>query len=123
LTGGDFKFLSHELFAHDHLEQIHQDLSRAIRANSTPLSETGWINICITAGLLVTHHTTGAMTLLDPTKILQDEGVISTIQIAWNVLTKPIIRDRILAMRRVFNQHRQDLGYIAFCTVPEDIFT
>ncbi|MEH1810290.1 hypothetical protein [Nostoc sp.] len=38
---------------------------------------------------------------------------------AWNILTQPVIRDRILMMRRVFTQHQQDLGYIALCAVRE----
>ncbi|MDZ8225033.1 class I SAM-dependent methyltransferase [Nostoc sp. ChiVER01] len=34
------KFLSHELLATDKEEQIHADLARVIRVNSTPLSES-----------------------------------------------------------------------------------
>jgi len=59
------------------------------------------------------------MRLLDPVQVLRDEGVIHTVQIAWNILTQPLIRDRILMMRRVFTQHQQYLGYIALCAVRE----
>jgi hypothetical protein len=33
----------------------------------------------------------------------------------WNVLSRSQIRDRILAMRRVFQKYQQDLGYIIIC--------
>jgi hypothetical protein len=59
------------------------------------------------------------MRLLDPVQVLRDEGIAHTAQIIWNVSTQPVIRDRILMMRRVLTQHRQDLGYIALCAVRE----
>jgi hypothetical protein len=111
------KFLSHELLARDHLEVLHQDLTQATRVNATPLLEQGWISTFDEAGLTVKQHQVGAMRLLNPAQLLRDEGVIHTIQIVWNVLTRPVIRDRILAMRRVFTQHQRDLGYIALCAI------
>jgi cyclopropane fatty-acyl-phospholipid synthase-like methyltransferase len=113
------KFLSHELLACDHLEALHQDLVQATHVNATPLMEQDWINTFDQAGLVVTHQQIGAMRLLDPVQVLRDEGAIHTMQIAWNILTQPVIRDRILMMRRVLTQHQQDLGYIALRAVRE----
>ncbi len=73
------------------------------------------------AGLAVTQQQTGAMRLLNPSQVLQDEGEVQTAQIIWNVLIQPVIRDRILRMRQVFVQHQQDLGYIALCAIRESI--
>jgi hypothetical protein len=42
-----------------------------------------------------------------------NEDIARTSQILWNLLTNPVIRDRVLAMRHVFTQHQQNLGYIA----------
>jgi hypothetical protein len=111
--------LSHELLARDHLELLHQDLSRVIRVNAMPLLESDWVNTFTRAELTITQQQTGAMKLLDPIQVLQDEGVTRTIQIIWNIMTQPVLRDRILAMQRVFNQHQQDLGYITLCAVRE----
>ena len=115
------KFLSHELLARNPLESLHKDLSQATRVNATPLSEEGWIDTFIQAGLAVTQQQTGAMRLLSPFQVLQDEGAVHTAQIIWNVLTQPVIRDRILKMRQVFIQHQQDLGYIALCASRENL--
>lgn len=113
------KFLSHELLARDHLELLHQDLTRAMHVNAIPLTEADWINTFRQVGLTVTQQQTGAMKLLDPIQVLQDEGVVHTAQIVWNVFTQPILRDRVLTMRRVLTQHQADLGYIALCAVRE----
>ena len=64
------------------------------------------------AGLTVEQSQTGKMGLLNPKQMVQDEGIAGTGQILWRILARPVIRDRILAMRQVFQQHQQDLGYI-----------
>ena len=61
------------------------------------------------------HHQTGAMGLLNPARIIQDEGLIDAIKFFWNVLTQPKVRDRLLTMRGVFKQYERELGYIILC--------
>ncbi|NJN90865.1 MAG: class I SAM-dependent methyltransferase [Leptolyngbyaceae cyanobacterium SL_5_14] len=107
-------FLAHELLASNQQEKIHRDLAQAIRVNATPLSDTEWISTIEASGLKVIRYSTGAMSLLQIPHLIQDEGIITTIQILWNVLTHPQIRQRVLAMRRTFQRYSQDLGYIIF---------
>ena len=114
-SGG--KFLSHELLARDKEEQIRTELAQVIRVNSTPLSEANWIQACETANLQVQKHKTGAMALLNLGRIIQDEGIVDTIQILGNVLTHKPIRTRVLEMRSVFQKYRHELGYIILCAV------
>ncbi|MBH8555227.1 class I SAM-dependent methyltransferase [Nostocaceae cyanobacterium CENA357] len=111
------KFLSHELLASDKEEQIHVDLARTIRVNSTPLSEANWIAAFTTAGLQVQKHQTSPINLLNLGRMFQDEGIFNTIQILWNILTHKSIRQRVLEMRQVFNKYSQELGYIIVCAV------
>lgn len=113
------KFLSHELLARDKEDQIHSDLARAIQVNSTPLSEFNWISVCATAGLKVQQHQTGGMSLLNLVRMLQDEGIVNTLQILWNILTHKSIRQRVLEMQRVFYKYRQELGHIILCAVAQ----
>ena len=113
------KFLSHELLVRDHLEAVHQDLMQAMHVNATPLLERDWINTLDQVGLTVKQGQIGAMRLLDPVQVLRDEGVIHMLQITWNILTQPVIRDRIRIMRQVLAQHQQDLGYIVLSAVRE----
>lgn len=116
-SGG--KFLSHELLANDREEEIHRALAAVIRANSTPLSEMNWISMYDAAGLQVLQHQTGAMGLLNPARIIQDEGVFDAIKFFWNVLTQPNVRDRLRAIRRTFKQYEYELGYIVLCAVQK----
>ncbi|GAB4384423.1 MAG: class I SAM-dependent methyltransferase [Elainellaceae cyanobacterium] len=109
------KFLSHELLAQNHEAEIHRTLAQSIRVNATPLSIANWFALYETTGLQVNHYQTGVMGLLNRQQLLQDEGVIGTLQILWNVITNPALRSRILGMRRAFQQHKQDLGHIILC--------
>jgi SAM-dependent methyltransferase len=113
------KFLSQELIARDHLEQIHHDLSQTLHVNATPFSESGWINTYTNLGFRIKQRQTGAMQLLNPIQVIRDEGIARTAQIAWNVATNSEIRGRVLAMRQVFNQYQQDLGYLVLCAVTD----
>lgn len=109
------RFISHEMQVQGHEAEIRKALAETIRTNATPLSETDWIATYETAGLQVVRHRTGPMGLLNPVQILRDEGWVDTAKFFWNALTQKQIRDRLLAMRKVFNQYQQELGYIAIC--------
>lgn len=106
------QFLSHELLANNREAEIHQELARVIKSNTSPLSQKNWIATCTNAGLEVKQHKTGSMGLLNLRRMIQDEGLFSTAKILWNVVTNSQIRQRVLAMRRIFQKYQQDLGYI-----------
>lgn len=110
------KLLSHELLAQHHEAEIHRDLAQIIRSNTTPLSTQNWIAAIATAGLSVQQHRTGSMALLNLRCMIKDEGLLSTLRILWNVATQTPMRQRVLAMRQVFQKYRQDLGYIVLCS-------
>lgn len=115
------RFLSHELLADGpNAEIIQKDLTAAIRVNAQPLSSDDWLAACHRAGLTVQHHTTGPMALLNPQRIAQEEGLPTLIALGWNVLTRPVLRDRILTMRQVFHRHADHLGYIVLCAQKPD---
>lgn len=110
------KFLSHELLANGpDLATIHQDLASTIRVNATPLPTNEWIAACEQAGLMVKHHHTGPMALLNPQRIAKEEGLFTLLTMGWNLLTRPVLRQRILSMRAVFKRHSNHLGYLVLC--------
>jgi SAM-dependent methyltransferase len=107
------QFLSHELRVEGpNIDTIHRELSSTIRVNVAPLSTEEWVAACQQAGLRVEHHTAGPMTLLNPRCIAKEEGVPTLLTIGWNMLTRPVLRHRILAMRETFLRHGHDLGYV-----------
>jgi predicted O-methyltransferase YrrM len=108
----DGRFLSHELLIEGKETEIYPALRGAIRVNTTPLSEEGWRLILADAGLTVTQHQIGAMGLLDPQTVLREEGIFDSLKMAWNLFTRPALRQRVLEMHDVFTRYRHELGYI-----------
>ncbi|MBP0029268.1 class I SAM-dependent methyltransferase [Roseofilum sp. Guam] len=109
------RFLSHELLVCHQNTEIHQALSSAIRVNASPLTKIEWVQACESAGLQVQFYHTGAMGLLNPKQMVNDEGWLGTMKITWNMLIDPQLRSRILQMRQVFQEYQDDLGYIILC--------
>ena len=106
-------FLSHELrVSGSDPKAIHRDLSNTIRVNASPLSAEAWVAACQTAGLTIEQSHTGPMTLLSPRHIAQEEGIPTLFTIGWNMLTRPVLRQRIFSMRDTFQRHGSNLGYI-----------
>ena len=62
------------------------------------------------------------MHLLEPRRIVQDEGLGRALMVAFNVLRDPIARRRVRAMRSAFRKYRQHLGAITLVAIrpPED---
>lgn len=106
------RLLSHELLVMgDRETEIHQALAQTLRVNATPLTEAHWIEALNQADLAVLQRQTGAMGLLNPARIIEDEGWRNAAKFFWKVLTQAQLRQRILPMRQVFQQYKQDLGY------------
>ena len=113
------KFLSHELLVRDNNSAVHQNLSKSIKVNANPLTIGEWSQACQDAGLILQQQQTGVMGLLDFAQMIRDEGLLRTVKIIANVLANPHLRHRVLEMRRSFQQHRQSIGYIVFCSTVD----
>jgi len=114
------QFLSHELRAEDvNAETIHHDLSTTIRVNAAPLSAENWIAVCQQVGLTVEQFDVGPMSLLNPSRIAQEEGISTLLTIGWNMLASPVLRQRILDMRKTFIRHNSNLGYVVLIAKKE----
>lgn len=108
------KFLSHEMLVCNNESQVRKSLSQTIRVNANPLTLTEWREVCQEAGLTLEQQQTGKMGLLNFGQMIRDEGLLGTVQIFWNVLSNHNLRQRILQMRRNFQQQRHNIRYIVF---------
>lgn len=108
------KFLSHEMLVRTNASQVRQTLSQTIRVNANPLTPDEWKTLCREAGLSLQQQQTGAMGLLDLNQMIRDEGFLGTLKIVWNILTNPNLRQRVLQMRRNFQQQGNNIGYLVF---------
>lgn len=56
---------------------------------------------------------TAPMALLQPRRLVSDEGFFGALRFAGNVLVHRDARKRVLTMRRTFHKHRKQLAAVA----------
>lgn len=92
---------------------IRQSLARAIKVNARPLTIAEWSRLLAEHGLVVGSVATAPMALLQPRRLVADEGLLGALRFARNVLSHRDARKRVLAMRRTFRKHRKHLAAVA----------
>ncbi|BBZ68962.1 class I SAM-dependent methyltransferase [Mycobacterium paraseoulense] len=92
---------------------IRQSLARAIKVNARPLTVAEWSELLADHGLVVDHVATAPMALLQPRRLVADEGLLGALRFARNVLVHRDARTRVLTMRRTFRRHRKQLAAVA----------
>jgi SAM-dependent methyltransferase len=92
---------------------IQRELSSDIHVGVRPLTRREWRELFQAAGLTIVAEHTARMHLLEPWRLIKDEGLLRTMRFAWNVATHPTARRRVLRMRNVFRKYNQYLAAIA----------
>jgi SAM-dependent methyltransferase len=92
---------------------IRQSLARAIKVNARPLTVAEWSQLLVGHGLVVDHVATAPMALLEPRRVIADEGLFRALRFVRNLLVHPDARKRVLGMRRTFRKHRERLAAVA----------
>ena len=92
---------------------VSRELSFAVRVGARPLTAPGWRELAESAGFEVQHASTVPMRLLQPRRLIRDEGLMRTVKIAFNVLRNGPARRRVRAMRGTFRRHADHLGAVA----------
>jgi SAM-dependent methyltransferase len=93
--------------------EIQAAMSREIHAGVQPLTRSEWIRLFEQNGMKVIWSCNAPMHLLEPRRMLQDEGLRGGLRIAFNIATNSMLRHRILAMRQVFRKYGEHLGAIS----------
>ena len=92
---------------------IRRDLSISIHVGARPLTVSEWRTLLEEAGLEVRCVETAPMYLLEPRRVVDDEGLARSLMIAANLARLPAERRRVLDMRRVFREHEAHLAAVA----------
>ncbi len=87
----------------------------AINVNVQPMTQAGWTSLFSDNGFRQVACSQGAMTLMSPTGMIHDEGVVGTARIIRNAL-KAENRATFLTLFRTFRHYRHQLHYIAVCS-------
>lgn len=94
-------------------QKIQADMSREIHVGVQPLCPHEWVRLFQENGLKVSWIGTAPMRLLEPGRLLRDEGIVGASRIAFRAASHPALGKRILAMRRLFHKYDQHLGAIS----------
>jgi len=84
---------------------VRGDLTGTIKVNVSPLTTAEWIELLEGAGFEVRDRFTAPLHLLEPRRLLADEGVRGTARFVGNVLRQPAARKRVLAMRSAMGRN------------------
>ncbi len=108
----------------DHVRQeIQAAMSREIHVGVQPLCRHEWISLFRQNGLKVTWSGKAPMHLLEPRRLLQDEGLMRSLCIGFRMAASPSLGQRVLAMRRLFNKYGEHLGAVSLVGQRERIYT
>ncbi len=87
-------------------------MSKSIHHGVTPLSTTEWLALLDEHGFVPVCVEYVPFKLLNPLRIIADEGFAGALKFALNVARNKPARRRVLNMRQVFRQYRQHLSAI-----------
>lgn len=98
-------------------EAIAADLSDEIHVGVRPLTVSEWRRLLEEAGLTIATVDTAPMHLLEPSRLIRDEGLPQAIRFLFNVAHNATARRRVLKMRHVFRKYREHLAAVAIVAV------
>lgn len=90
-------------------KQIERDLGSTIHVGARPLTAGEWTELLESSGFRVVMVQTNPMHLLEPARVIADEGVRGAMKIAFNVARDGGARRRVLTMRRCFQKWQDHL--------------
>jgi SAM-dependent methyltransferase len=91
---------------------IRRELSAAIHHGVQPLPLDGWESMMSEEGLTAVWHALTPMRLLEPARMIRDEGIPGALRFVWNLLRDGEARRRVLAMRRTFRRFEPHLAAV-----------
>ena len=99
--------------------EIRQALSDAIHVGARPLTASEWRELLGAQGFVVKKQVAAPMHLLEPRRLIRDEGLARALRFIWNVVRTPAARQRVRAMRAVFRRYADHLAATAIVAVKD----
>lgn len=107
--------LTHDIaiLAPEDTAHVQKQLSDAINVKVTPLPVADWTQLYKEAGFKNIDSKIGSMSLMTPSGMIRDEGILGTMKIIRNALKKEN-RPMFTAMFKAMNQLKARMNYIVF---------
>jgi hypothetical protein len=98
-------------------KEIERALTGVVHHGVKPLTVAQWRLLLESEGFAVQSVATTPMALLEPRRVISDEGFARALRFAWNMLRDRDGRRRVLEMRSVFRRHRKHLAAVTMVGV------
>jgi ubiquinone/menaquinone biosynthesis C-methylase UbiE len=105
--------LTSESVAENARKEIEHALTGVVHHGVKPLSASEWQLLLISAGFEIQSVDFASMSLLEPRRLIRDEGVTGALRFGLNLLRDSEARHRVLEMRSTFRRYRNELGAVA----------
>ncbi|MFV0338488.1 MAG: methyltransferase domain-containing protein [Chthoniobacterales bacterium] len=97
------------------LKQISDSVTQAINHRAVPLTGQDWESLLRSEGFEIEYRTSSPMALLEPCRVVKDEGFFGLLRFLFRLLLNPAARSRVRMMRQTFRKNRDHLA--AICLV------
>ena len=101
-------------------QEIQKALTDAIHVGARPLTVSEWRTLLETEGFIVHTQAIAPMHLLEPKRLIQDEGLWGALRFVRNVLGDSEARQRVKTMRKVFQTYEENLAAIMLVGVKRN---
>lgn len=93
--------------------ETERALTGVIHHGVRPLAVSEWRSLLESEGFEIQSVEMAPMSLLQPARLIHDEGLVGALRFVWNLLHDTEARGRVLEMRSVFHHYRKHLGAVA----------
>lgn len=93
-------------------QEIQHALSDSIHVSTKPLTAKEWRKLLEEEGFEIGGEEYRSMRLLEPGRLIQDEGLSGALRFLWNLCRENKARQRVLDMRRNFAKYRTHIRAI-----------
>ena len=100
-------------------KQTERELTGVVHHGVRPLTITEWSALLKSEGFKIQSIHETSMSLLEPGRLVRDEGVFGALRFLRNLLRDAEARQRVLEMRAAFRGNRKNLRAIAITATKE----
>jgi SAM-dependent methyltransferase len=100
-------------------DDILRGMSQAIHVGVRPLTWPEWSELLQSAGLEPVFQSRGGFRLLEPQRLVKDEGLVGALRFFSRVARNKPARQRVLMMRGVFRKYAAHLNALAVVAVKK----
>lgn len=111
-------FLANEM-SEEAKQKTERDLTGVVHHGVRPLTVAEWRTLLETEGFTIQSVNQASLSLLEPGRLIRDEGMFGAFRFVSNVLRDSEARARVLEMRSMFRRNREHLGAVAITAIKQ----